>query len=49
VLGLAKVDVLTVSRRLGHANASITLNVYGQLIERNEDKATTALHAASGR
>lgn len=44
----AGVDVLTVSRRLGHANASITLNVYGHLIERNEDKAAAALDAAFG-
>lgn len=44
----AGVDVLTVSRQLGHANASITLNVYGHLIERNEDKAAAALDAALG-
>ena len=41
----AGVDVLTVSRRLGHANASITLNVYGHLIE---DKTMAALDAALG-
>jgi integrase len=29
----AGVDILTISRRLGHANPSITLNVYGHLIE----------------
>ena len=34
----AKVDVLTISRRLGHAQASITLDVYGHLIE-GADKA----------
>jgi len=44
----AGIDVLTVSRRLGHANASITLNVYGHLIDRQEDKATAALDAALG-
>jgi integrase len=44
----AGVDVLTVSRRLGHATASITLNVYSHLIERNEDKAVAALDAALG-
>jgi integrase len=32
------VDILTVSRRLGHANATVTLNVYGHLIT-TEDKA----------
>jgi integrase len=31
-------DVLTISRRLGHANASITLNVYAHLF-RNTDAA----------
>ena len=48
VLIAAGVDELTVSRRLGHANASITLNVYGHLIERNEDKAADALDAVLG-
>jgi integrase len=32
------VDILTVSRRLGHANATVTLNVYGHIIT-TEDKA----------
>lgn len=44
----AGVDVLTVSRRLGHANASITLNVYGHLVEQNGDKAAAAIDAAFG-
>jgi integrase len=26
-------DIITVSRRLGHANASITLNVYGHVMK----------------
>ena len=34
----AGVDILTVSRRLGHANATVTLNTYGHLIS-TEDKA----------
>ena len=34
----AGVDILTVSRRLGHANATVTLNTYGHLIT-GEDKA----------
>jgi integrase len=37
------VDVLTVSRRLGHANASITLNVYGHLIEGADAAAAKAI------
>jgi integrase len=42
------VDVLTVSRRLGHALPSITLNTYSHLIERQEDTAVAALDAALG-
>ena len=34
----AGVDILTVSRRLGHANATVTLNTYGHIIT-TEDKA----------
>ena len=44
----AGVDILTISRRLGHGRPSVTLDVYGHLIERNEDKATAALDAALG-
>jgi integrase len=43
-----RVDVLTVSRRLGHALPSITLNTYSHLIERQEDAAVAALDAALG-
>ena len=39
----AGVDILTVSRRLGHANASITLNVYGHLIEGADAAAARAI------
>ena len=39
----AGVDILTVSRRLGHANASITLNVYGHLIEGADAAAAKAI------
>jgi integrase len=42
------VDILAISRRLGHAQASITLNVYGHLIERSEDAVVAALDAALG-
>jgi hypothetical protein len=44
------VDILTVSRRLGHATATVTLNVYGHLITA-EDKAaeiTQAMFVAAG-
>jgi integrase len=44
------VDILTVSRRIGHANAAITLKVYGHIIT-TEDKAaeiTQAMFVAAG-
>jgi integrase len=39
-------DILTISRRLGHANASITLNVYGHLMPNMDDRAAVILNAA---
>jgi integrase len=39
----AGVDIMTVSRRLGHANASITLIVYGHLLHDTDDKAVEAV------
>jgi integrase len=41
-------DILTVSRRLGHANPSITLSVYGHLIHGTDDKAAEIMEAAFG-
>src|SRR5262249_49776441 len=32
-------DILTISRRLGHASASITLNVYGHLVSPHDRAA----------
>jgi integrase len=40
------VDVLTISRRIGHANAAITLRVYGHLFEQNDSAAVAAIEAA---
>jgi integrase len=42
----AGVDVLKISRRLGHASASITLNVYGHLFQADDGKAVAAIEAA---
>jgi integrase len=42
---LAGVDVLTVSRRLGHASAVITLKTYGHLI-RPDDKSASIMEMA---
>ena len=41
----AGVDVLTVSRRLGHGSPTITLSVYGHLYPNADDKATQVVEA----
>ena len=41
-------DVLTVSRRLGHASAVVTLKVYGHLIHGTDDRAAAIIEAAFG-
>jgi integrase len=41
----AGLDVLTVSRRLGHASPTITLSVYGHLYPRADDRAAQAIEA----
>jgi integrase len=45
----AGTDVLTVSRRLGHGSAAITLAVYGHLFENTDDKAAAVIGAALGK
>ena len=45
----AGVDVLTISRRLGHAKPTVTLNVYGHLFPSTDDRAALAIEAAIGR
>jgi integrase len=45
----AGVDVLAVSRRLGHASPTITLAVYGHLYPRADDKAAQAVEAMFAR
>jgi integrase len=39
-------DILTVSRRLGHGSPSITLNVYGHLFKGSDDRAAERIDAA---
>jgi integrase len=39
----AGVDILTVSRRLGHRKASVTLDVYGHLIKGKDQEAANAI------
>jgi integrase len=42
----AGIDILTISRRLGHASPSITLSVYGHLFPQTDDRAAQAIEAA---
>ena len=37
------VDIETVSRRLGHSKASVTLDIYGHALPENDRKAANAL------
>jgi integrase len=41
-------DILTVSRRLGHSSPTITLAVYGHLIHGTDDRAAQIMEAAFG-
>ena len=42
----AGLDVVTVSRRLGHASPALTLGVYSHLFAKNDDEAAAAIEAA---
>jgi integrase len=41
----AKLEILTISRRIGHANAATTLRIYGHLFEQNDNAASDAIEA----
>jgi integrase len=45
----AGVDVVTISRRLGHASPNITLAVYAHQFQTRDDKAADAINAALAR
>jgi integrase len=42
----AGVDVVTISKRLGHASPNITLQVYAHLFQKRDDKAAAAINEA---
>ncbi len=42
----AGVDPVLISRRLGHASPTITLNIYGHLFENSDDRAADVVEAA---
>lgn len=45
----AGIDILTISRRLGHAKPSTTLGVYGHIYGNTDDKAAQAVEAMFAR
>jgi integrase len=42
----AGVDIVTISKRLGHAKPDITLRVYAHLFRKDDGKAAAAINAA---
>jgi integrase len=42
----AGIDIVKVSRRLGHASPTVTLGVYAHLFDRRDDKSAAAINAA---
>ena len=44
----AGIDVVTVSRRLGHGSPSITLGVYAHMFSNTDDRAASAIEDALG-
>src|SRR5262249_44264022 len=42
----AGVDIVTISKRLGHASPNVTLQIYAHLFRRSDDKAAQAINAA---
>jgi integrase len=42
----ASVDIVTISKRLGHAKPDITLRIYAHLFRNDDSKAAAAINAA---
>jgi integrase len=42
------VDIVTISRRLGHAKPSVTLAIYAHMFTTDDSKAAAAINAALG-
>jgi integrase len=45
----ANVDIVTISKRLGHAKPDITLRIYAHLFQKNDGKAAAAINATLNR
>jgi len=43
------VDIVTISKRLGHAKPDITLRIYAHLFQKDDGKAAAAINAALNR
>ena len=41
----AGIDILSVSRRIGHSSAALTLRIYGHLLKQKDDLAAAAIDA----
>jgi integrase len=46
LLHLGNVDVVTISKRLGHSSPAVTLGIYAHLIRQDDRKAADAINAA---
>ena len=44
----AGVDIVTISKRLGHAKPDITLRIYAHLFRKSDDKAAAAINSIFG-
>jgi integrase len=42
----AGIDVVKISRRLGHASVDTTLRIYAHLFRKRDDKSSAAINAA---
>ena len=42
----AGVDIVTISKRLGHSSPDVTLRVYAHMFRRDDGKAAAAINAA---
>jgi integrase len=45
----SNVDIVTISKRLGHAKPSVTLSTYAHMFSTDDSKAAAAINAAFNR
>jgi integrase len=46
LIASGKVDIVTISKRLGHSSPDITLRIYAHLFHKDDRKAAAAINAA---